>query len=219
VATSEFAAQLRSRAGALGVDVPAHAVEPLATYFELLRRWNARINLTALPLQPLTTETLDRLFLEPLAAADQVSSEPGLWYDLGSGGGSPALPLRILRQAGRLVMVEAKSRKAAFLREAIRTLALRRTEVINQRFEELGGREAGDIVTLRGVRAEAATWNSAASVLKVHGRVLVFGSAQLALAPVEFELVDSIPLLRGGKAVLHILAYVPRGTSPRSVQR
>lgn len=218
MATSEFTARLRLRASELGVDVPAHALEPLATYFDLLRRWNSRINLTALPLAPLTIETLDRLFLEPLAAAHQLSSELGLWYDLGSGGGSPALPLRILRRSGQLVMVEAKSRKAAFLREAIRTLELNRTEVLNQRFEELSGREPGDLITVRGVRPDATTWSAAASVLKVQGRLLVFGSARLASVPAEFEAVDSISL-PGAKAVLNILAYVPRGTSSSSVQR
>jgi 16S rRNA G527 N7-methylase RsmG len=47
-------------------------LQPLEAYFELLTHWNARINLTALPLDPPTDETFDRLLVEPLAAAKQI---------------------------------------------------------------------------------------------------------------------------------------------------
>ena len=42
-------------------------LEPLEAYFRLLAHWNAKINLTALPLEPPTDETFDRLLVEPLA--------------------------------------------------------------------------------------------------------------------------------------------------------
>ena len=47
-------------------------LEPLEAYFRLLVQWNAKINLTALPLDAPTDETFDRLLVEPLAAAKQI---------------------------------------------------------------------------------------------------------------------------------------------------
>ena len=58
--------------------------------------------------------------------------------DLGSGGGSPAIPLKIARQALKLTMIESKERKSMFLREAIRTLGLADSSVENDRFEVAG---------------------------------------------------------------------------------
>ena len=55
--------------------------------------------------------------------------------DLGSGGGSPAIPLALALRAPRLLMVESRSRKAAFLREAARMLELS-ADVVAIRFEE-----------------------------------------------------------------------------------
>ena len=69
----------------------------LEIYYRLLSRWNTKINLTALPLEDLTDHAVDRLLIEPLAAARFVPESPLTWFDLGSGGGSPALPLKLVR--------------------------------------------------------------------------------------------------------------------------
>ena len=110
----ETAERLRTRAKALGVTVPPDAEARLVTYFDLLFRWNAKINLTSLTAPD---AAIDRLLLEPLAAAEELPRNPDL-IDLGSGGGSPAIPLALALEARRLVMVESKTRKAAFLAEA-----------------------------------------------------------------------------------------------------
>ncbi len=60
-----------------------------------------------------------------------------LLIDLGSGGGSPAIPLKIARPEFALAMVESKGRKSAFLRDVIRQLSLSRAEVVTDRFENL----------------------------------------------------------------------------------
>ena len=57
--------------------------------------------------------------------------------DIGSGGGSPAIPLTLAAPRLHMRMVESKTRKAVFLREVIRTLGLGRAEVDTSRFEEL----------------------------------------------------------------------------------
>src|SRR5437762_13109583 len=120
----EFRELLRWRAKALNLLVSDAQAIALETYFRLLAQWNSKINLTAFPLSKPTDATFDRLLIEPLAAAQFVEDVELTWIDLGSGGGSPALPMNIARPGLRLTMVESKSRKAAFLREAARCLQL-----------------------------------------------------------------------------------------------
>ena len=153
-------------------------LEPLEAYYRLLAQWNAKINLTALPLDSPTDETFDRLLVEPLAAARQIPDSPSVWFDLGSGGGSPAIPLKIGRPALKLTMVESKTRKGAFLREAIRTLGLADTFVAEARFEDLAATSecqgSAQLVTVRAVRTDAALFEAAGQFLAGGGRLLLF---------------------------------------------
>ncbi|MBI4486068.1 MAG: class I SAM-dependent methyltransferase [Acidobacteria bacterium] len=175
-----FKRKLADRAVAARVVLTLAEISQLETYFNLLSRWSARMNLTALPLQGLPDATIDRLFIEPLAAARYVSKSPILWLDIGSGGGSPAIPLKVVRRQARLTMVESKGRKAAFLREAIRTLDLRGAEVQNTRFEALCEPAApnisADLVTVRAVKADPALIDMCRVALHTGGELLLFQS-------------------------------------------
>src|SRR5215471_18348732 len=91
------AALLRQRAEVAGVAFDDEVAERLEAYFELLTRWNRTINLTSLPLEPPTAAAIDRLLIEPLTAIPHLSATADIWFDLGSGGGSPAIPLQIAR--------------------------------------------------------------------------------------------------------------------------
>ena len=67
--TIEFRDRLARRTRRAKAPLTLAMLEPLEAYFRLLTQWNAKINLTALPLDPPTDETFDRLLVEPLAAA------------------------------------------------------------------------------------------------------------------------------------------------------
>lgn len=188
----EFKERLSRRARKARVPLASEILAPYEAYFRLLAQWNVKINLTGLPLQPPTDETFDRLFIEPLAAATLVPDAAGVWFDLGSGGGSPALPLKLIRPALTLTLVESKTRKAAFLREAVRVLRLPDTDVANVRFEELepGSQSAADLVTVRAVRPDSALFEVSARLLKTGGRLLLFGKPGKDLQHDEFERDD-----------------------------
>jgi 16S rRNA (guanine527-N7)-methyltransferase len=159
----------------------------LEAYLGLLGRWNHKINLTALPVDPPTDEAVDRLIIEPLVAARHVGRADRLAIDIGSGGGSPAIPLKLAVPALRMVLVEVKVRKSAFLREVIRELKLTGVEVENHRYEELLPRvdlhEAADLVTVRAVRADVRLWRGIQAFLRPGGRVFWFGSPTAAGSP------------------------------------
>jgi 16S rRNA (guanine527-N7)-methyltransferase len=174
-----FRDTLLARASDAGVAIDLQQGHALEAYFELLARWNRRINLTALPLDPPTDIALDRLFIEPLIAAEALgdNSYTG-WIDLGSGGGSPAIPMKTAWPATKLTMVESKSRKAAFLREAIREIPLIEASVAESRFERLAGiAVAADLVTVRAVKPDSRLFVTAYSLLGVGGKLAMFCSS------------------------------------------
>src|SRR5688500_5649917 len=122
------------RAARLDVPIAPPLAARLAVFLDLLLRWNRKINLTALSN---LDDSIDRLVIEPLAATRHIQPRSGRLIDLGSGGGSPAIPLALALPDLDLTMVEVKARKSAFLREAVRVLELRRALVENVRYEAL----------------------------------------------------------------------------------
>jgi 16S rRNA (guanine527-N7)-methyltransferase len=151
----------------------------LARYYDLLQHWNQRINLTALPLEDYPSSTLDRLLVEPLLAASRAvpATCRGPWIDVGSGGGSPGLPMKLVRPDLELTLTESRGRKAAFLREAIRQLGLAHAEVFEGRFETLQARRASiSLVTVRAVRIDQALTEASAHLLCPGGRLILFGT-------------------------------------------
>lgn len=190
-------------------------MDPLDAYFDLLVKWNSRINLTSLRLNPLADETVDRLFVEPLAAAPYFPLESVTWYDLGSGGGSPAIPLRVTSGHGVLTMVEAKARKAVFLREVLRTLNLPHASVENARFEDIAHRHrsGAHLVTVRAVRADTALTDALVSLLGFEGRLLLFTALPAPNRIHRFEHLETVQLVKGRNSYLSVYRrVVPRGT-------
>jgi 16S rRNA (guanine527-N7)-methyltransferase len=177
----EIKLRLGRRARRAGVSLQPELACSLAAYLELLARWNRKINLTSLPLAEPTDETFDRLLIEPIVAARHLPSPNCAVIDIGSGGGSPAIPLKLAAPGISLRMVESKTRKAAFLREALRHVGLGHVEVETARFEELLARpsmhEAYDVATLRAVRIEPRTLKIVQTFVKSAGLIFLFRSA------------------------------------------
>jgi len=171
-----------------------------ATYLQLLAKWNAALNLTALQVDPPDAAAIERLIEEPVRAGRFVREEDRLAVDLGSGGGSPALPLKIACPWLRFVLIESRGRKCAFLREAVRQLALQQVEVVQGRFEDVASRShlasKADLVTCRAIRPDDQLWNAALSFLSPSGRVLWFGGAEANMpAALRIEGRDGSTLL------------------------
>jgi len=187
VTTREFRDRLRRRARRAGLQVDAELASRLEGYIRLLALWNSKINLTALPLDPLGDETVDRLLVEPLLAAQHVDPAVAVRaLDLGSGSGSPAIPIALARGNIEMRLVESKTRKAVFLLEVLRALQLEAI-VETARFEQLLSRpelhEAADLVTIRAVRVETRTLLTVQAFLKPDGRIFWFRSASGGEAP------------------------------------
>ena len=170
--------RIARRAARARVAVDASLVQALAAYVGLLLRWNRRINLTALRDDD---HGIDRLVVEPLVAAQRLPKADSTITDLGSGGGSPAVPMKLAAPTVRLRMVESRTRKAVFLREVVRQLRLRTTVVEACRYEDLTSRpgllEESDVVTVRAVRIGSRMLRTIQPLVKAGGAVFLFRKA------------------------------------------
>jgi 16S rRNA (guanine527-N7)-methyltransferase len=210
VTSLEFRDRLARRARRAKAPLTIAMLDPLEAYFRLLSQWNAKINLTALPLDAPTDETFDRLLVEPLAATRRIPDVPALWLDVGTGGGSPAIPLKIARPKLKLMMIESRERKSAFLREAVRALGLADTTVANARFEDVALDPAfagtADQITIRAVKADEALFEAASLLLRQGGRLLLFRPSHEASAdPARFKRHETVQLTDTPSTYLSIL--------------
>lgn len=152
----------------------------LQTYVELLKVWNARINLTGFSLAGDIDEALDRLILEPVSAASFLPESIHTVVDVGSGGGSPALPLAIAAPRLSLTLVESSTRKCVFLREAIRAIGLSSAKVVAERIEAVAGapgHETFDAATVRAVRLDTELIGHLSALVRPGGFLIYFDRA------------------------------------------
>jgi 16S rRNA (guanine527-N7)-methyltransferase len=211
VAPRDFRTRLTRRAGKVGLFLPEDLAARLTAYYELLSRWNRKINLTALEN---ADEAIDRLLLEPVLAARHIATVAGRLLDVGSGGGSPAIPLKLALPLLRLTMVEVKTRKSAFLHEAVRQLSLNGAIVETSRYEELLARpelhESFDVVSMRALRVETSTLVTLQAFLRSGGQLLMFRgpsgpSIPAAVVP-PLQWNATVPLVESLQSRLTILS-------------
>ena len=201
--SAEFRKRLDARLRRFGRRLEDPQIAMLEAYYGLLLRWNARINLTSLPLEGFPAESLDRLLIEPIQAAECIEDVSLQWFDLGSGCGSPAIPFKIVRPAADSTMVESIGKKAAFLREAVRFVGLSSVNVLTARIEDLPAlvpAASVDLITLRAVKLDDAINEPISTLLKPSGRLLWFG----VMPNVElrgFSTVETRPLTKSGDTV------------------
>ena len=119
---------------ALGIALDDAAIERLLDYVDLLERWNAAYNLTAVrdPAEMVTRHLIDSLAILPYVSGATLA-------DLGSGAGLPGIPLAIAAPARETLLVDSNGKKARFLREAVRRLGLRHVRVAESRVEDVAG--------------------------------------------------------------------------------
>jgi len=188
---------LLSRAHEVGLVLDPSTAQRIWAYFELLRKWNAKMNLTGLTVTPDGAGAIERLLIEPMLAAAHAGPARTM-VDVGSGGGSPAIPFALAAASNpSLTMVEARERKSVFLREALRATGLTgevRTAKFEAVAEEPAAAGAFDLATIRAVRLDRQLLLSVAAVLATGGQLFCFHECGA-------EPTNTVPGLRWGSSL------------------
>lgn len=173
-------------------------LDHISIYIDILTRWNARMNLTAVraPEQILARHFGESLFtarcLFPHGAA-------GHLIDVGSGAGFPGLPLKIWAGNLRVTLIESNQKKATFLREVVRATTLTDIDVFPGRAEDYEG-DLGNTVTMRAVEKFELAATVALDLAAPGGRLALLvaerqaDTAHRLLSGVQWEEPVSIPL-------------------------
>jgi len=201
--------------------LPPSLLDQISIYIDLLHRWNARVNLTAIRQEE---EIVTRHFGESLfmarhlfpksvarapspanaGGAQTTPVHPPRVLDIGSGAGFPALPLKLWAPHIHLTLVESNHKKAAFLREVVRALTLTNINVIPDRLEALAARPGfprAQVVTFRAVERFDAILHQAVAFLAPKATLaLLIGVAQVphltALATINWQTPIPVPQSR-----------------------
>lgn len=208
MSVGDITAVLSARAAYSGIEIPDPLSARLVVYYQLLTHWNRKINLTSLS-DP--DEAVDRLLLEPVAAAARLPRGVDL-IDLGSGGGSPGVPLALSLETHRLVMVESRVRKAAFLREVLRELGLAGS-VEAARFEDVASRPpfagAFGLASIRAVRVDEPALAAVTAFLRPEGKAALFRSLDAPDSPTglppSLQWISTTELIPASRSSLTVL--------------
>ena len=168
----------------------------ISTYIDLLLRWNARINLTAVR-EP--EEIVTRHFGESIFAARYLfpRAKPGTSpeasrphvIDVGSGAGFPGLPIKIWATHAHLTLIESNQKKATFLREVVRNLGVSDVDVFTGRANAFPGSK-GDVVMLRAVEHFESILPVAAGLVRSDGCLAMLVGETQSIG--VYELVPSL---------------------------
>jgi len=158
---------------AMGVELPAGAIEKLSVYLEILEKWSQKMNLTSVGGE---RSRVVRLLIDSLAVVPLIreyAGEASRVMDAGSGAGLPGIPLAAAMPEAGVVLAESRGKRAAFLRAAVRGCGLDNTRVLEGRAEDAGEGEFG-AVTARA--AGGLGWAA-----RIGSRALVPGGVVLAM--------------------------------------
>jgi 16S rRNA (guanine(527)-N(7))-methyltransferase RsmG len=139
----DFGSLLEPVLAKISLELSIEQVSSLSRHYELLQRWNGRVNLTSIRAPQ---EIVERHFGEALYLAKVIGEAKNL-VDVGSGAGFPGLPFAVARPDVRVTLVESIGKKATFLREVSRPLP--NVSVYHGRVEDL--QDSFEWLTMRAV--------------------------------------------------------------------
>jgi 16S rRNA (guanine(527)-N(7))-methyltransferase RsmG len=193
----DFAVALRTMLGEAAT-VSERQCALLRGHFELLMKWNRRINLTAIR-DP--SKVIERHYCESVFLAEHLPTGTMTVVDVGSGAGFPGIGVAVMRPYATVDLIESNGKKAAFLKESAR--AIPNVRVLGCRAERL-------LARYDWLVSRAVAWEDLP--------LLADHIALLAVEPgPEFHWRERIRLPWGERRVL-LIGDVPRETGNRAVE-
>jgi 16S rRNA (guanine527-N7)-methyltransferase len=120
----------------LDIQIDKRKIEKFAIHALELMKWNQKTNLTAIT-DPF--EVAVKHFLDSIVPVKIIPSNASL-LDIGSGGGFPGIPLKIILPSLSVTLIDASRKKVSFLKHIIRILELKNIDALQIRAEEFANK-------------------------------------------------------------------------------
>jgi 16S rRNA (guanine527-N7)-methyltransferase len=193
----------------LGLTIGEIHAEQFMRYLAHLIEWNKKINLTAI-IDP--KDIIIKHFIDSLVALVATSFvQNSVVLDVGSGGGFPGIPLKIMRSDIRLILVEPIQKKCSFLNSVIGLLKLRDASTFYGTIEQYARQPIHhvDTVVVRALKYEEIR-KHIPSLLTSKGKVVLYRTSAIENHEIgeEFHLLSetALTLPQGsGKRVITVL--------------
>ena len=164
----------------LGLQLTDNQIEKFLIYLSELKKWNKKINLTAIRDDK---SIIIRLFLEsftfaygfppPFPPSQGGRAGEGVQniLDIGTGAGIPGIPLKIIYPEISFTLVDSSRKKVAFLKHICRQINLTDIECIAERIEDIAEKYKGcyDVVLSKGVAEMDILLKASFQLLKPNG--------------------------------------------------
>jgi 16S rRNA (guanine527-N7)-methyltransferase len=199
---SQFLAQALQRNG---YTLTPEIQQQLLHYLDLMQRWNAVFNLTAI------REFEDMVWLHLL---DSLSINPYLHcnriLDAGTGAGLPGIPLALVQPQKQFVLLDSNNKKTRFLTQVILELKLTNVEAVHARCEDFQPTKLFDSIVSRAFSSIAVMLEKTQHLLAVNGQFLAMKGAypdeELKNLPVDFDVLAVHKLtIKGLPAERHLV--------------
>lgn len=169
-------AEILKREAPPGLNLSDENINSFELFARELVHWNSKINLTSITAED---EIAIKHFIDCLYLAPHVLDQD-LVLDIGSGGGLPVIPLKIVKPETTMLSVDAVAKKINFQKHIIRLLGLQKIEAVHARIEDLHKTAANkfSLITSRAFTRLDNFVSLAAPLLAENGRLIAMkGSA------------------------------------------
>ena len=127
----EFGKVFREYSNNLNIDISDNQLDKFYQYMNLLLEWNEKINLTAITEH---NEIILKHFIDSITISKYIDKDSYV-VDVGTGAGFPGIPLKIIRNDIKIVLVDSLNKRIKFLDEVIDELHLQNIKTVHARAE------------------------------------------------------------------------------------
>lgn len=137
----------------IGLEINEEKYNKFIQYKDLMKEWNEKVNLTAITDDK---EIVIKHFVDSIKAFEFKNLNSAVKIiDVGTGAGLPGIPIKIMNDNAKVVLLDSLQKRINFLNEVITTLELKDIKTVHGRAEDFGTdlnyREKFDVAISRAV--------------------------------------------------------------------
>jgi len=191
-----------------GIFLKNEQIEMFEKYLFLIEEWNKKINITSIKNRE---EVLIKHFIDSLLVLKHVSLS-GVIADIGTGGGFPGIPLKIVKPSLEIFLIEPIRKRSNFLRTVISNLSLKKITVFNGRAENFIEKEKMDFTISRALSNIKTFCELSLPLLKPEGYLIAMKGKET-----EKEIVTLKNIEKKIKVIKNSQFELPQKSGTRSI--